>query len=58
MRLWKTFGLRGFGSKGLSEPRTVAERTARQLLGDDAYDAIFAEGYDDDLDSAMAYALG
>ncbi|SNT26873.1 Predicted ATPase [Streptosporangium subroseum] len=57
-RLCDTFGLRGLGSKSVSEPRTVAERTARQLLGDDAYDAIFAEGHDDDLDSAMAYALG
>ena len=57
-RLCDTFGLRGLGSKSVSEPRTVAERTARQLLGDDTYDAIFTEGHDDDLDSAMAYALG
>ncbi|MFC4057687.1 ATP-binding protein [Planomonospora corallina] len=57
MRLWAAFGLRGFGSEGMSEPRTVAERTARQLLGDDTYDAVFAEGHDDDPDSAVAYAL-
>ncbi|GGK54825.1 hypothetical protein Ppa06_12660 [Planomonospora parontospora subsp. parontospora] len=57
MRLWATFGLRGFGSESMSEPRTVAERTARQLLGDDAYDTVFAEGHDDDPDSAVAYAL-
>ncbi|MFF5212925.1 ATP-binding protein [Streptosporangium sp. NPDC000396] len=58
VRLWTMFGLRGFGSRGMSEPRTVAERTARQLLGDDVYDKVFAEGYDDDPDSAVAYALG
>jgi predicted ATPase len=58
VRLWSTFGLRGFGAKSVSEPRTVAERTARQMLGDDTYDAVFAEGHDDDLDSAVAYALG
>ncbi|MBG0813671.1 LuxR family transcriptional regulator [Planomonospora sp. ID82291] len=57
MRLWAAFGLRGFGSESMSEPRTVAERTARQLLGDDAYDTVFAEGHDDDPDSAVAYAL-
>ncbi|MER5419260.1 hypothetical protein [Streptosporangium roseum] len=58
VRLRAMFGLREFGSEGMSEPRTVAERTARQLLGDDAYDAAFAEGHDDDPDSAVAYALG
>nr|BFE86112.1 hypothetical protein GCM10020093_087130 [Planobispora longispora] len=58
MRLWTTFGLRGFGSESMSEPRTVAERTARQLLGDDGYDTAFAEGRDDDPDAAVAYALG
>ncbi|WP_031167482.1 hypothetical protein [Streptosporangium roseum] len=57
-RLRAVFGLREFGSEGMSEPRTVAERTARQLLGDDGYDAAFAEGRDDDPDSTMAYALG
>ncbi|MEU7986158.1 hypothetical protein AB0B56_14945 [Streptosporangium canum] len=57
-RLRAVFGLREFGSEGMSEPRTVAERTARQLLGDDGYDAAFAEGHDDDPDSTMAYALG
>ncbi|GAA3121203.1 hypothetical protein GCM10010466_10170 [Planomonospora alba] len=57
MRLWAAFGLRGFGSESMSEPRTVAERTARQLLGDETYDAVFAEGHDDDPDSAVAYAL-
>lgn len=57
-RVRAVFGLREFGSEGMSEPRTVAERTARQLLGDDGYDAAFAEGHDDDLDSTMAYALG
>lgn len=41
----------------MSEPRTVAERTARQLLGDETYDAIFAEGYEADPDAAVAYAL-
>lgn len=57
-RLRAVFGLREFGSAGMSEPRTVAERTARQLLGDDGYDAAFAEGHDDDPDLTMAYALG
>lgn len=57
-RLRAVFGLREFGSESMSEPRTVAERTARQLLGDDGYDAAFAEGHDDDPDSTMAYALG
>ncbi|GAA2865312.1 hypothetical protein GCM10010517_24640 [Streptosporangium fragile] len=55
-RLRTTFGLRRSDSRGMSEPGSVAERTARQLLGDEAYDAAFAEGYDD-LDSAIAYAL-
>ncbi|GGT02980.1 hypothetical protein GCM10010156_71160 [Planobispora rosea] len=58
MRLWTTFGLKGFGSESMSEPRTVAERTARQLIGDESYDAAFAEGHDDDPDAAVAYALG
>ncbi|MER5319767.1 hypothetical protein, partial [Streptosporangium roseum] len=58
VRLRAMFGLREFGAGGMSEPRTVAERTARQLLGDDAYDAAFAEGHDDDPDSTVAYALG
>ncbi|MEU4404274.1 hypothetical protein AB0F88_07110 [Streptosporangium sp. NPDC023963] len=57
VRLWATFGLTGFGSEGMSEPRTVAERTARQLLGDETYDAVFAEGYEADPDAAVAYAL-
>ncbi|GAA4179831.1 hypothetical protein GCM10022252_01840 [Streptosporangium oxazolinicum] len=57
VRLWATFGLKGFGSEGMSEPRTVAERTARQLLGDETYDAAFAEGYEADPDAAVAYAL-
>ncbi|MGW0591452.1 ATP-binding protein [Streptosporangium sp. NPDC002607] len=57
VRLRATFGLRGLGSAGMSEPRTVAERTARQLLGDETYDAIFAEGYETDPDAAVAYAL-
>ncbi len=57
VRLWATFGLTGFGSEGMSEPRTVAERTARQLLGDETYDAAFAEGYEADPDAAVAYAL-
>ncbi|MEV7005399.1 AAA family ATPase [Streptosporangium sp. NPDC051022] len=58
VRLWALFGLRGRGSESVSEPRTVAERTARQLLGDDVYDAVFAQGRDDDPGSAVAYALG
>ena len=57
VRLWATFGLQGFGAEGMSEPRTVAERTARQLLGDETYDAAFAEGYEADPDAAVAYAL-
>ncbi|MEU8384377.1 AAA family ATPase [Streptosporangium sp. NPDC048865] len=57
VRLWATFGLKGFGAEGMSEPRTVAERTARQLLGDETYDAVFAEGYQTDPDAAVAYAL-
>ncbi|MER5647230.1 hypothetical protein [Streptosporangium sp. NPDC002524] len=57
VRLWAIFGLKGFGSEGMSEPRTVAERTARQLLGDETYDAVFAEGYEADPDAAVAYAL-
>ncbi|MER6825801.1 NB-ARC domain-containing protein [Streptosporangium sp. NPDC000563] len=57
VRLWATFGLQGFGSEGMSEPRTVAERTARQLLGDETYDAVFAEGYQADPEEAVAYAL-
>ncbi|GII04722.1 ATP-binding protein [Planobispora takensis] len=57
MRLWTTFGLRGFGTESMSEPRTVAERTARQLVGDGTYDAAFAEGHDDDPDAAVAFAL-
>lgn len=57
VRLGATFGLRGLGTAGMSEPRTVAERTARQLLGDATYDAVFAEGYEADPDAAVAYAL-
>ncbi|MFJ2030442.1 hypothetical protein [Streptosporangium sp. NPDC087985] len=57
-RLRAMFGLRGFGSESMSGPRTVAERTARQLLGDDTYDTAFAEGHRDEPDSAVAYALG
>ncbi|MGJ6962709.1 ATP-binding protein [Streptosporangium sp. G11] len=57
VRLWATFGLPGCRSEGMSEPRTVAERTARQLLGDETYDAVFAEGYEADPDAAVAYAL-
>ncbi|MFF3440936.1 ATP-binding protein [Streptosporangium sp. NPDC002721] len=57
VRLWATFGLQGCRSEGMSEPRTVAERTARQLLGDETYDAVFAEGYEADPDAAVAYAL-
>ncbi|MGV9777505.1 ATP-binding protein [Streptosporangium sp. NPDC003464] len=57
-RLRAVSGLRRAGCpQGMSEPGTVAERTARQLLGDDAYDAAFAEGHDDDPGSAVAYAL-
>ncbi|MEU9833618.1 hypothetical protein AB0D67_19035 [Streptosporangium sp. NPDC048047] len=51
-------GARGSGRESVCEPGTVAERTARQLLGDDAYDAAFAEGYDDDPGSAVLHALG
>ncbi|MEU4833670.1 hypothetical protein AB0G16_23545, partial [Streptosporangium sp. NPDC023615] len=57
MRLGATFGLRDLGSEGMSEPRTVAQRTARQLLGDETYEALFAEGYGDEPDAAVAYAL-
>ncbi|WP_433251392.1 ATP-binding protein [Streptosporangium sp. CA-135522] len=57
-RLRALFGLRAPGSQSMSEPGTVAERTARQLLGDDAYDAAFTAGHDDDPDLAVAYALG
>ncbi|MGV9326008.1 hypothetical protein [Streptosporangium sandarakinum] len=51
-------GARGPGRESVCEPGTVAERTARQLLGDDAYDAAFAEGCDDDPGSAVLHALG
>ncbi|GAA2995174.1 hypothetical protein [Streptosporangium longisporum] len=57
VRLGATFGLRDLGSEGMSEPRTVAQRTARQLLGDETYEALFAEGYGDEPDAAVAYAL-
>ncbi|GAA4222570.1 hypothetical protein FHR32_003868 [Streptosporangium album] len=57
-RLRAVFGLREFGSESMSGPRAVAERTARQLLGDDTYEAVFAEGHHDDPDAAVAYALG
>ncbi|GAA3443981.1 hypothetical protein [Planomonospora venezuelensis] len=57
MRLWTTSGVRGPCPEGMSEPRTVAERTARQLLGDGAYDASFATGRDEDLDDTVAHAL-
>ncbi|MGC5016187.1 ATP-binding protein [Streptosporangium sp. DT93] len=57
VRLGVTFGLRAIGSEGMSEPRTVAQRTARQLLGDETYEALFAEGYGDEPDAAVAYAL-
>ncbi|MBB2909410.1 hypothetical protein FHS43_000656 [Streptosporangium becharense] len=56
-RLRVARGLEGPGPQGMSEPRAVAERTARRLLGDEAYDAAFAEGHDDDLGSAVAFAL-
>ncbi|GGQ03837.1 ATP-binding protein [Streptosporangium pseudovulgare] len=51
-------GARGPGRESVCEPGTVAERTARQLLGDDAYDAAFAEGCDGDPGSAVLHALG
>ncbi|MBG0827700.1 hypothetical protein HS041_07980 [Planomonospora sp. ID67723] len=57
MRLWTASGMHGPCQEGMSEPRTVAERTARQLLGDMAYDVAFAEGRAEDLDDAVAYAL-
>lgn len=57
-RLRAVFGLREFGSESMSGPRAVAERTARQLLGDDTYESAFAEGHHDDPDAAVAYALG
>ncbi|GAA2118667.1 hypothetical protein GCM10009780_78020 [Actinomadura alba] len=57
-QVWRAIGLPQVGSPELIAARNRCERDARGMLGDEAYDKIFAEGLELAFDDAMTYALG
>jgi predicted ATPase len=55
--IWRSTGLRLFGSKYFNAPHEECERRAREALGDAGYEAAFKRGTALPLDEAVAYAL-
>ncbi|WP_306318192.1 MULTISPECIES: NB-ARC domain-containing protein [unclassified Streptomyces] len=54
---WHTLGTPQMGIPPLVAARRDCEARARRRLGDERYAAVFASGYDTDLDTGIAYAL-
>jgi ATP/maltotriose-dependent transcriptional regulator MalT len=57
-QMWPSVGYPMFGSRFLGASRHACELSARQALGDEAYDAAVQRGRALDVDAAIAYALG
>jgi non-specific serine/threonine protein kinase len=57
-QIWHAFGLPQAGCPELIAARDRCERVARDLLGDQAFDAAFEEGLRFAFDDALAHALG
>ncbi|MGK5685127.1 ATP-binding protein [Actinoplanes sp. URMC 104] len=56
-RLWEAVGLPQMGSPDLSASRVLAEKQARDALGDRRFEAALAEGAGFEFDAGVAYAL-
>lgn len=55
--IWRSTGLRLFGSRYFNAPHEECERLSRERLGDVDYDAAFRRGTTLPLDEAVAFAL-
>jgi hypothetical protein len=55
--MWRSVGLRLFGSQYFNDPHAVCEQRVLEALGDDRYRAALAEGGLLDLDTTVARAL-
>jgi predicted ATPase len=56
-QIWASFGLPQMGTPGFTATRAETEQAVRKLLGDEAYDAAYAAGYEWSLDASISYAL-
>ncbi|GAA2205538.1 hypothetical protein GCM10009850_009960 [Nonomuraea monospora] len=56
-RIWSTHGQAQAGVPALVAARRTCEEQARDLLGDNAYEAAYRTGFDSDIDAGITYAL-